>query len=106
MEVFIKNVHVQSLSVPQLFATLWTLAHQAPLSMTRPRQEYWNRLLFPSPGVLPDPGMEPASPEAPALAGGFFTSEPPEKFAKNNIVSDDFHSDKIVTVIKLQYGST
>ena len=50
--------------------------------------------------------MEPASPEAPAPAGGFFTSEPPEKFAKNNIVSDDFHSDKIVTVIKLQYGST
>ena len=48
----------------------------APLSMGFPRQEYWNGLQFPSPGDLPDPGMESASP---ALAGGFFTTEPPEK---------------------------
>ena len=41
-----------------------------------PGQEYWSGLPFPSPGELPDPGMEPTSP---ALAGGFFTTEPPEK---------------------------
>ena len=42
---------------------------QSPLSMRFPRQEYWSRLPFPSPGYRPDPGIEPASP---ALAGGFF----------------------------------
>ena len=44
------------------FATPWTVAHQAPLSMEFSRQEYWNGLLFPTPGDLPDPGIEPASP--------------------------------------------
>ena len=44
--------------------------------MRFPRQEYWNGLPSPSPGDLPDPGIEPKSP---ALAGGFFTTEPPEK---------------------------
>ena len=43
------------------------------------RQEYWNRLPFPPPGDLADPGTEPASPVLPALAGGFFTTEPPGK---------------------------
>ena len=56
------------------FATPWTVAHQAPLSTGFPRQEYWSGLPFPSPGDLPDPGIEPMSP---ALAGGFFTTEPP-----------------------------
>ena len=55
-------------------ATPGTVAHQAPLSMGFPRQEYWSRLPFPSPGDLSNPGIEPASP---ALAGGFFTTEPP-----------------------------
>ena len=55
---------------------LWTVAHQAPLSMEFPRQEYWNRLPFSSPGDLPDPGIELTSP---ALAGRFFTTEPPGK---------------------------
>ena len=45
----------------QLFATLWTVAHQDPLSMGFPRQEYWSGLLFPPPGDLPDPGIEPTS---------------------------------------------
>ena len=44
------------------FATPWTVAHQAPLSMRFPRQEYWCGLPFPSPGDLPDPGLEPMSP--------------------------------------------
>ena len=43
------------------FATPWTVACQAPLSMGFPRREYWSGLLFPSPGDLPDPGMEPGS---------------------------------------------
>ena len=61
----------------QLFVTLWTVACQAFLSMGFPRQDYWNGLPFPSPGDLPDPGMELESPESPSLAGGFFTTEPP-----------------------------
>ena len=44
------------------FATPWTIAYQAPLSMGFPRQEYWSVLPFPSLGDLPDPGIEPVSP--------------------------------------------
>ena len=56
----------------QLFATPWTVAHQAPLSMGFSRQEYWSGLLGPPPGDLPDPGIEPVSLMSPALAAGFF----------------------------------
>ena len=52
---------MKSLSCVQLFATQWTVAYQAPLSMKFSRQEYWSRLPFPSPGDLPDPGIEPES---------------------------------------------
>ena len=55
-----------------LFATLWTVAHQALLSMGFPRQEYWSGVPFLPPGDLPNPGMESASLMSPALAGGFF----------------------------------
>ena len=55
--------------------TPWTVAHQAPLSMGFSRK-YWSGLLFSSPGDLPDPGIEPASP---ALTSRFFTTEPPEQ---------------------------
>ena len=58
------------------FTTPQTAAHQAPLSMGFPRQKYWSGLPFPSPGDLLDPGIEPATP---ALAGRFFTTEPPGK---------------------------
>ena len=58
------------------FVTSWTAAHQALQSMAFPRQEYWSGLPFPSPGDLPDPGVEPTSP---ALTGGFFTTESPGK---------------------------
>ena len=54
-----------------LFATPWTVAFQAPLSMGFPRQEYWSGLPCPPPGDLPNPGIEPMSP---ALAGVFFTT--------------------------------
>ena len=57
-----------------LFATPWTVAHQAPLSMNFSRQEYWSGLPFPSPGDLPDSGIEPMSAVSPALAGGFLTN--------------------------------
>ena len=59
---------VKSLGRVQLFETLWTVAHQAPLSMGISRQGYWNGLPFPSPGDFPDPGIEPAY-----IAGRLFT---------------------------------
>ena len=55
--------------------TLWTVANQAPLSMEFSGQEYLSELPFTSPGDLPDPGIKPAFP----VAGGFFTTEPPEE---------------------------
>ena len=63
----------------QLFATPWTVALQAPLSMGFSRQEYWGGLPFPPPGDLPSPGIEPVSPAAPILSGRFSTTEPPGK---------------------------
>ena len=62
------------LSGVQLFETPWTIACQTPLSMEFPRQEYWSRLWFPTPGKLSDPGIEPKSLTSPALAGGFLHS--------------------------------
>ena len=59
--------------------TTWAVAHQIPLSMEISKQEYWSGFSFPSPGVLPDPGIEPESPASPALAGGFLTTVPPGK---------------------------
>ena len=61
---------------PNSFVTPWTVAHQAPLSMGFPRQEYWSGLSFSSPGDLPDPGIETVSP---ALASRFFIAEPSGK---------------------------
>ena len=64
------------LSRVQLLKTPWTLAWQTPLSMGFSRQEYWSGLPFPSPGDLPNPGIEPRSP---ALEADALTSEPPGK---------------------------
>ena len=58
----------------RLFATLWTVAHQAPLSLGFFRQEYWSGLPCPPPGHLPNLEIEPASLMSPALASGFFTT--------------------------------
>ena len=63
----------------QLFVTLWTVAHQAPLSMGFSRQKYGSGLPCPPPGDLPDPGIRHTSPESLTSAGGFFTPEPPGK---------------------------
>ena len=60
----------------------WTVALHAPPSMKFSSQEYWSGLPLPSPGNLPDPGMEPVSP---ALAGGLFTTEPPGKLTKETL---------------------
>ena len=60
----------------QLFATPWTVANQASLSMEFSREEYWSGFPFPSPEHLPDPGMEPTSLVSPAVAGGFSTTSP------------------------------
>ena len=67
------------LSRVQLFATPWTIAGQAPLSKGFSRQEYWSRLPCLPPCDHPDPGIKPTSPVSPALAGEFFTTEPPGK---------------------------
>ena len=65
------------------FSTLWTVAHQAPLSMRFSRQEYWSGFLFLSPGDLPDPGNEP---RFPALQVNSLPSELPGKLNINNTV--------------------
>ena len=62
----------------QLFVTLLTVAHHAPLSMGFSRQEYWSGLPCPPPN-LPDPGIKPTSLASPALVGGFFTTGTPWK---------------------------
>ena len=64
----------QMLTFLWLFVDPWTVVHQAPPSMEFSRQENWSGLPFPSPGDLPDPGIEPATLGSPALAGGFFTT--------------------------------
>ena len=75
------------------FVTPWTVAHQAPLSMGFPRQEYWSRVPLPSPGDLPDLGLQL---ESPVSADGFFTSEPPGKpslaYTKARILDEAFLS--------------
>ena len=68
------------LSRVRLFATPWAVAYKAPLSMEFLRQEYWSGLPFPSPGDLPNPGIEPGSP---ALQADSLSSEPPRKPAKS-----------------------
>ena len=71
---------VKSLSHVRLFAAPWTVACQAPPSMGFSRQEYWSGLPFPSPGDLPDPGIEPGSPASQADA---LPSKPPAAAAKS-----------------------
>ena len=65
----------------RLFSTPWTVAHQAPPSMGFSRQEYWSGLPSPSPGDLPNPGIEPTSP---ALEADALTSEPPGNKPKDS----------------------
>ena len=85
-------VIVLSLIQLQLFATPWTIALQAPLSMGLSRQEYWSGLPFPPPRDLPNPGIKSTSP---ALAGGFFTTKPPRKprsFHRSPLLQGHFYA--------------
>ena len=70
-------VCAQSLRCVWLCVIPWPAAHQAPLSVGFPGQEYWSELPCPPPGDLTDPGIELVSPASPALAGRFFTTAPP-----------------------------
>ena len=70
------TIDVSVLSHVQVFVTLWTVAYQAPLCMGFSRQQYWSGLPFPSPGDLPNSGIEPGSP---ALQADTLSSEPPGK---------------------------
>ena len=69
-------ISLKTRSHVRMFATPWTIVCQAPLSMGVSRQPYWSGLPCSSPGDFSDPGMEPMKP---ALAGRFFTTEPPGK---------------------------
>ena len=76
---FPPRAHVCMHSRARLFASPWTVAHQAPLSMGFSRQEYRSGLPFLPPRDLPDPGAKPMCPASPALAGGFSTTAPRRK---------------------------
>ena len=82
-------MYVQSLSHVQLFATPWTVARQAPLSMGFSRHEYWSGLPFSPPGDCFDPGIELTSSVSPALAGGFFIIELPPRTETTHLEGSD-----------------
>ena len=91
---------MKSFSCVRVFATPWTVAYQAPPSMGFSRQEYWSGVPFPSPGDLPDPGIEPGSPTFQADA---LTSEPPGKPRGLSIVTLNLRNyDLKVKPISLQ----
>ena len=96
------KVKVKSLSRVRLFAIPWTVAYQAPLSMGFSRQQYWSALPFPSPGDLPDPGIEPGSP---TLQADTLPSEPPAvnplyTFSKVNFLI--LYQEKCSSVLTIQ----
>ena len=69
---------MRACSVVSDSATPWTIARQAHLSMGFPKQEYWSGLPFPTPGALPDLGVELVSPGTPALQVESLPAEPSE----------------------------
>ena len=75
---------MKSLSPVRLFVIPWTVPYQASPSMGFSRQEYWNGLTFPSPGYLPDPGIEPWPP---ALWADALPSEPPGEHIFSSVQS-------------------
>ena len=99
MPVLKKIVCVKSLSRVRLFVTPWTVAYQVPPSMGFSRQECWSGLPFPSPGDLPDPGIEPGSP---TLQADALPSEPPGKPFGNSFNL----SGKPIFWIKNNWGSS
>ena len=87
---------VKLLSRVQLFAIPWTVALQAPPSMGFSRQEYWSALPFPSPGDLPNPGIESGSP---ALQADALPSEPP---GKTHNQAEPMRNEKVVSKEKIR----
>ena len=96
---------VYVLSCVQLFAALWAVARQAPLSMGFPRQEFWSGLPFPTPGDLLDPGIKPAFSVSLMLAGRFFITKllgkPSMVHYEATTVLDLHASDEIASKIHL-----
>ena len=95
---------MQSVCVPncfshvQFFASLWTVAHQAPLSMGFSREEYWSGLPYPPPRDLPNPRVELASSMSPALAGRFSVTNATwealyEEYIRQNAALDDSQTE-------------
>ena len=87
-------MHAQWLSRVPLSEIPWTITHQCPLSMEFSRQESWSGLPFLTPGDLPDPETELESLPSPALAGGFFMTEPLGKPLLNEGWSQTFNLQK------------
>ena len=79
-----------------------TVAHQAALSIEFSRQEYWSRLPSPSPGYLPNPGIEPVSLMSPALAGRFFTISATWEALEVRYLSHRKHSFNVINVLILR----
>ena len=97
----------QSISCVQLFATLSTVACQAPLTVGFFRQEYWSRLPFPNPGDLPNPGSELASLVSSALAGRFFTTVPPVKpSAHQRRLLSPYSGHSALSILSPSYSSS
>ena len=96
------KVKVKSLSCVRLFATPWTVARQAPLSMGFSRQDYWSGLPFPSPGNLPNPGIEFRSP---TLQADSLLSEPQGNYFIY-ILSWDFPDGSVVKNLPANAGDT
>ena len=95
---------VKSLSHVRLFAAPWTIAYQASPPVGFSRQEYWRGLPFPSPGDLPDPGIEPGSP---TLQADTLPSEPPGKSSLSPVIHKKFqnklyqcHSNSNINFVK------
>ena len=80
-------------------ATPWTVAGQATLSVGFSRQEYWSGLPCSPPGDLPNSRIKPPPPGAPALAGGFFTTEPPGKPKGPNYLAEKIANRMILRMV-------
>ena len=94
-------MRAQSFSHVQPCTMLWTVAHQASLSMRFPRQEYWSGLPFPSGGDHPNPGIKPMFS---ALAGGFITTEPPGNHVSVTLVGEKKGLCKCESIKILEMG--
>ena len=90
----VEEVEGESLNRVRLFATLWTVAYQAPPSMGFSRQEYWSGLPFLSPGDLPNPGIKPGFP---ALEAAALTSEPDPPDLRIEPWSPALQADSLLT---------